>query len=52
MKNIGSQTTFSNDASKIFSTTPVSNLKSFEVNPLSNERKNEELIRDSIEEPQ
>lgn len=39
-----------NDAGKIFSTNSISNIKSFEVAPLSNDNKNEELIRDSIDD--
>lgn len=46
MKKIGNQAapSASNDASKIFSTTPVSNLKSFEAGPLSNEHKVDDLL--------
>ena len=47
MKNIGGNqgmAVTSNNVSNVFSNTPISNLKSFEMmNPLSNEYKNEEF---------
>ena len=55
MKNIGGNqgmAVTSNNVSNVFSNTPISNLKSFEMmNPLSNEYKNEEFNnRETLED--
>lgn len=53
MKTVGvgaNHQLLSNEASKIFSTAPLSNIKSFEVPALSTDYKNEEMNRDTMEE--